>query len=65
MSQLVSQATFSDMSGPIMGIMTLLFLLFFFGWAAWAYAPANRGAMRAAARLPLDDDQSAARGGEA
>lgn len=65
MSQLVSQATFADMSGPLMGVMTAVFLLFFFGWAMWAYAPSNRALMKAAANLPLDDDQSAPRGGEA
>ena len=49
---------FADFSGLLAGTMTGVFLLFFLGWAAWAWWPGNRSMMEAAARLPLDDDQA-------
>jgi cbb3-type cytochrome oxidase subunit 3 len=42
--------------GWVMGAMTVLFLVLFVGWALWAWHPANRDAMNAAAALPLDED---------
>lgn len=59
MSQVVHEVVFADSSGLLAGVMTGFFLLFFFGWAAWAWWPGNRSMLEAAARLPLDDDQSA------
>jgi len=46
--------------GWIMAVMTVLFLVFFLGWVAWAYAARNREAFEEAARLPLttaEDDE--------
>jgi cbb3-type cytochrome oxidase subunit 3 len=37
----------------IMAVMTVLFLGFFLGWVAWAYAGRNRKRFEEAARLPL------------
>jgi cbb3-type cytochrome oxidase subunit 3 len=41
--------------GWLMGVMTAVFLFFFTGWTLWAWWPANRETMDAAARMPLDD----------
>lgn len=45
--------------GWLLADMTVVFFLFFAGWAWYAYRPGNRDLMEAAARMPLDD------GGEA
>lgn len=37
----------------IMGVLTVLFLVFFVGWVVWAYAKRNRAALEEAGRLPL------------
>lgn len=37
----------------ISGIMTIVFLAFFIGWAWWAFAASNRDRFEAARRLPL------------
>ena len=39
------------------GVMTAAFLLFFVGWAVWAWWPGNRASLDAAARLPFDDGE--------
>jgi len=39
------------------GLVTLLFLVTFTGWAWWAFNPANRAQHEANARLPLSDDE--------
>lgn len=45
----------SSGEGLLMGVMTAVFLTFFIGWAVWAWLPANKSKMDAAARMPLDD----------
>ncbi len=55
MSTLFKQAGYSMNGGVLMGIMTLAFLIFFVGWALWAYWPSRKEAMREAAMLPFDD----------
>jgi cbb3-type cytochrome oxidase subunit 3 len=42
--------------GWVMGLMTLVFLLFFLAWTAWAWAPRNRQKMIDAAAMPLDGE---------
>ncbi len=42
--------------GWVLGLMTALFLLFFIGWAVWAWLPRNQARFEQAARLPLEDD---------
>ncbi|HEY0306173.1 MAG TPA: hypothetical protein VGC44_14465 [Longimicrobiales bacterium] len=39
--------------GWISGIMTIVFIAFFVGWAWWAFAAGNRDRFEAARRLPL------------
>jgi cbb3-type cytochrome oxidase subunit 3 len=39
----------------IMGVMTLAFLVFFVGWAVWAYHPARKDDMDRASMMPFDD----------
>lgn len=39
--------------GWLMGLMTVVFLLFFVGWTWWAYSKHNREAFEQAAKLPL------------
>ncbi len=41
--------------GWLMGVVTVLFVSVFVGWAAWAYWPGRRAELDAAARLPLED----------
>ena len=53
----------SAAEGTLMGVMTIVFLGFFVGWAVWAWLPANKENMDAASRMPLDD--GAPTGGEA
>lgn len=40
-------------NGWIMGLMTVLFLVFFAGWTWWAYAKQNRQKFEEAAMLPI------------
>jgi cbb3-type cytochrome oxidase subunit 3 len=40
----------------VMGLMTILFLVVFLGWALWAWQPANRDRMQRAAAMPLEDE---------
>lgn len=42
--------------GWLMGGMTVFFLLFFTGWALWAYAPSNREHLESCGRLPLEEE---------
>ncbi len=58
----VWQTAAEQLSGGagLMGLATLLFLVVFLGWTLWAYAPGNRAAFEAAARLPLDSDEEEA-----
>lgn len=53
----------SAAEGTLMGVMTVVFLGFFVGWAVWAWLPGNKKNMDAAARMPLDDGDLT--GGEA
>ncbi|MDT8369757.1 MAG: cbb3-type cytochrome c oxidase subunit 3 [Longimicrobiales bacterium] len=55
MNPLFNQAEATVEGGVLLGIMTALFLLFFIGWALWAYDPRRKDAMDAAARMPLDE----------
>lgn len=40
--------------GWIMGVMTLVFLLFFTGWTWWAFSRRNAARMEEASRMPFD-----------
>lgn len=44
--------------GWLGGVMTAVFLLCFLGWTLWAWWPANRSRLEAAALLPFDDGES-------
>ena len=48
----------STQLGWLMGWMTVVFVAVFVGWALWAWLPSRKGAMDAAARIPLDNDES-------
>ena len=41
--------------GWVMGVSMLIFVVGFTGWVVWAWLPANRARLEAAARLPFDD----------
>ncbi len=43
--------------GWLLGVMTVVFLSVFVGWAIWAWMPSRRAAMEAAANLPLEGDE--------
>jgi cbb3-type cytochrome oxidase subunit 3 len=50
----LKQAAVEQVSGGwVLGIMTLVFLLFFIGWTWWAYRKDNRERFEEAALLPL------------
>lgn len=55
MTAVTDAATASIELGWLMGGMTVVFLATFAGWTWWAWRPANRANMEAAARIPLDD----------
>ncbi len=57
MSALFRQAGNTINGGVLMGIMTLAFLIFFIGWALWAYWPSHKEAMREASMMPFDDGE--------
>ena len=55
MNPLFNQAERVASGGTFLGVMTIIFLVFFISWALWAYAPHRKADMDAAARMPLDD----------
>ena len=55
MNPVYEAAKASIEGGWLMGLMTLVFMAFFFAWSWWAWAPANRQKMIDAASMPLDD----------
>ena len=55
MNTLTHAAAASNELGWLLGGMTLAFLIFFTAWTVWAWAPANRDRLNAAARMPLDE----------
>lgn len=59
MNPLFNQAEATVQGGAFLGVMTAIFLVFFIGWALWAYDPARKDEMDAAARMPLEDGDGA------
>jgi cbb3-type cytochrome oxidase subunit 3 len=59
MNPLFNQAEATVQGGVFLGVMTALFLVFFVGWALWAYNPARKDQMDEAARMPLDEGERA------
>ncbi|MEL6344820.1 MAG: cbb3-type cytochrome c oxidase subunit 3 [Myxococcota bacterium] len=59
MNPIFHAASEATTMGWLMATMTVVFFLFFLGWAWYAYRPGNQELMNMAARMPLDD------GGEA
>ncbi len=55
MNPLFQEAGRTASGGMLLGVMTIFFLLFFAGWALWAYAPHRKAQMEEAGRMPLDD----------
>ncbi len=55
MNPLFNQAEATVWGGTFLGVMTAIFLLFFVGWALWAYDPNRKDEMDEAARMPLDE----------
>jgi cbb3-type cytochrome oxidase subunit 3 len=41
--------------GWLLGMMTVVFVVWFVGWTVWAYLPRNKAMMEEAARMPLTD----------
>ena len=41
--------------GWLMGVLTAVFLVFFTGWAWWAFSSRNKKFMEEASRMPLID----------
>lgn len=41
--------------GWMLGVMTVVFLVFFVGWTVWAYSPKRREEMEEASRMPFMD----------
>ncbi len=59
MNPLFNQAEATVQGGTFLGVMTAVFLVFFIGWALWAYDPGRKDEMDAAARMPLEDGDGA------
>lgn len=57
MKTLFNEAAATADGGWLMGIMTVVFLVFFTGWVIWAYAPRNRARHDEAARIPFDGSE--------
>lgn len=57
MNPLIEAARASLTNGGMMGVMTILFMLFFFGMILWAWSPRNRAHMEDASRMPFDDQE--------
>jgi cbb3-type cytochrome oxidase subunit 3 len=55
MNPLFNQAEATVQGGLLLGVMTAVFLLFFIGWALWAYDPNRRDEMDEAAQMPFDE----------
>ncbi len=55
MNPLLREAAGSVEMGWLLGLMTLVFLAFFIGWAWWAYSPKHREIMEEASRMPFTD----------
>jgi len=55
MNPLFNQAEATIRGGVFLGVMTAIFLIFFVGWALWAYAPHRKDEMDEAARMPFDE----------
>ncbi len=58
MNPVINEAREAVMLGWLLGGMTLVFLLAFIGWTAWAWWPSRRAAMDEAARMPLEEDDA-------
>jgi len=41
--------------GWLLGVMTVVFLVFFVGWVVWAYSPKRKEQLEEAGRLPFMD----------
>ena len=55
MNPVIREAVASIDAGWVLGIMTVVFLVAFLGWAAWAYAPSRRETMEEYGRIPFSD----------
>ncbi len=55
MNPLIREASQAIGQGWLAGILTILFMVAFFAWVWYAYAPANRKKFEAAAKLPFED----------
>ena len=55
MNPLIREAADSVQLGWLLGLMTILFLVAFLGWAWWAYAPSRRALMEEYGRIPFDE----------
>lgn len=65
MNPVIEAARQAAEGGELLAAMTAVFVLFFLGYAAWAWWPSNKAHMDEMARAPLDDDEArrASRGG--
>lgn len=55
MNTLTRTAAESVQLGWMLGIMTVLFLVFFVAWTVWAYSPKRKAELEEAALLPFMD----------
>ncbi|MCO4743703.1 MAG: CcoQ/FixQ family Cbb3-type cytochrome c oxidase assembly chaperone [Proteobacteria bacterium] len=56
MNPIFRHAAENSDAGPMMGVLTLMFMACFAYWTWWAYAPSHAQAHDAASRLPLDEE---------
>lgn len=55
MNPVVKMAAESVQLGWLLGLMTLVFLVVFLGWAWWAFAPSRKTRMEEYGRIPFDE----------
>ena len=55
MNPLFAEAANTVQGAWIMGVMTAVFLVFFIGWALWAYDPKRKAQMDEAAMMPFNE----------
>ena len=58
MNPAFQQAAQTARLGWLMGVMTIVFIACFVGWAWWAYSTKNRQAMTEASMLPFTTGDS-------
>lgn len=55
MNPLFAEAAGTVQGTWVMGLMTLVFLVFFVGWVLWAYNPSRKAYLEEVAKMPFNE----------